>query len=311
NIAQSVPAVKQFRVRSRKRNYGDGSDDGAVNDVFDLAQSYQTLVDGMTSTLKARVEAGYFPYLMQAYNVTSTADANEVQRDSKFGDCKLSLAVTTRIKLRNITPNDGDGTDRFALDTNPLAGFMYKFSGDTPVVREGLYGTDEATFAKFHDRDATSGLLFGPQRASAGDHDGAPDAAAAIMGENKILSVPPRNGRKVWTNCVSSVSVQFAPGQAVEHKMKYSFNGTLINFLMKYYHGVYTTPKIGVTHWFGLEQKFKQKTKAASGAEGTSVHDHVVMEYDLDVRHSGGASFAAAASAPRAVITRAAHNSVA
>lgn len=310
-IAQSVPAVDKIRIKCRKRNYGTGEDDGSVSDDFDLnGATYATLLDTMTSTLKARVEAGHFPFNMTAYNNGGTADSNEVMRDVKFGDCKLSLGVSMRIKLRNITPNDGDGTDRFALDTNPLQGYLYKFSGDCPVVREGLYGSHEGPYARFHDREATSGLLFGPQRNALGDHDGAPSAAGDIMGANKILSVPPRNGKKVWTNCVSSVAVAFAPGQAVEHKMKYTYNGTLINFLMKFYQGVYSAPKIGVTHWLGLEQKFKQKTKAASGAEGTSVHDHVVMEYDLDVKHSGGASFAAAAQAPRSVITRAGHNSV-
>jgi len=314
SIAQSVPAVDKFVITSRRRRYSEGDDQGNVTDTFDLnGVTYNTLIDSMMTALKARVEDGYFPNVMKAYNKDGVSASNEVMRDMKFGDCKVSLGVNVKIKLRNITPNDGDGTDRFALDTNPLSGFMYKFAGDVPVLREGLYDamvTEDA--ARFHDREATSGLCFGPQRASGGDHDGAVSAttAAGIMGPNKILSVPPRNGKKIWTNCVSSTAVSFAPGAAHEHRMKYAFNGTLINFMMKYGEGVYVQPKIGVSHWLGLEQKFKQKTTAASGAESTSVHDHVVMEYDIDCRHSGGASFAAAAHAPRSVITRAAHNSV-
>lgn len=311
NIAQAVPAVDKFKILTRKRNYGIGDDDGAAIDEFDLnGSTYNSLVDSMTTAIKGRVEGGSFPFSMIAYNNQGSLAAHEVMRDNKFGDCKLALSVSVKVKLRNITPNDGDGTDRFALDTNPLTGYVYKFAGDTPVVREGLYSSAITNYERFHDREATSGVLFGPQRNGSGDHDGAPDAAGDIMGPNKILSVPPRNGKKIWTNCVSSTAIQFGPGQSVEHKMKYAFNGTLINFLMKYNTGVYTAPKIGVTHWLGLEQKFKQKTKAASGAEGTSVHDHVCMEYDIDCRHSGGASFAAAAQAPRSVITRAAHNSV-
>jgi hypothetical protein len=311
-IAQSVPSVDKFKIFSRRRNYGDGSDDGSQEDTFDLnSVTYSAILNQMRDAIMARVEAGYFPYFLAAYNKDGTSAANEVMRDAKFGDCKLSLGVNIRIKLRNITPNDGNGTDRFALDTNPLQGYVYKFAGDVPTVREGLYETHEGLFSRFHDREATSGILFGPQRFSAGDHDGVPDSAAGIMGSSMVLSCPPRNGKKVWTNCVSSTPIEIAPGGVVEHKMKYSFNGTLINFLMKYYMGTYAVPKIGVTHWLGLQQKFKQKTLAASGAEGGSGHDHVVIEYDLDTRNSGGASFAAAAKAPRQVITREGHNSVA
>lgn len=316
-IAQSVPSVDKFRIWSRKRNYSTGGDDGEASDDFDLnVATYNTLVASMVTKMKARVEGGHFPYFMQSFNNgaavngTQYTAVNEVTRDAKFGDCKLSLGVSMRIKLRNITPNDGSGTDRFALDTNPLQGYVYKFAGDTPSVREGLYGSAVSEFSKFHDRECTSGIAFGPQRADAGDHDGAADAAGDIMGANKVLSVPPRNGKKIWSNCVSSSAVTFSPGQTVEHRMKFGFNGTLINFLMKYYEGTYAAPKLGVCHWLGLEQKFKQKTKAATGAEGTSDHEHVLIEYDLDVRHSGGSSFAAAAQAPRTVITVAAHNSV-
>jgi hypothetical protein len=312
NIAQSVPSVDKFSIYSRKRNYSSGADDGLVGDDFDLnAATYTTLVADMVTKIKARVEAGHFPYFLRYYNNASIADSSEVGRDSKFGDCKLSLGVSMKIKLRNITPNDGNGTDRFALDTNPLQGYVYKFAGDTPVVREGLYSSSVSEYAKFHDRECTSCIAFGPQRNANADHDGTSVTAAAIMGANKILSVPPRNGKKIWTNCVSSSAVSFGPGQTVEHRMKFGFNGTLINFLMKYYEGTYAAPKLGVCHWLGLEQKFKQKTKAAEGLQGTSDHEHVLIEYDMDVRHSGGASFAAAAQAPRTVITVAAHNSVA
>ena len=311
-LAQSVPSVDKFIINFRRKDFNTGSDDAPVEDTFDLnGQNFILLVDAILASFKSRVEAGYFPYFMRAFNNGGTAASNEVMRDAKFGDAKLSLASTVRVKLRNITPNDGNGTDRFALDTNPLQGVLYKFSGDVPLVKESIYeGVGRTQWAKFHDKEAMSGLCFGPQRAGSGNHNGAPDAASDIMGNNRIMSSPPKNGKMVWQNCVSSTPLVMQPGVGLEHKLKFSFTGTLQTFLHKLHGHQYKLPRLGACHWLGLEQKYKQKTKAASGAEGQSEHDHVVIEYDLDTTISGGAAFAAAASAPRTVITRAAHNSV-
>lgn len=308
NVASSVPAVSRFRLWFRRRQYADGTDDGYVSEDFTLSGvTYKQAVTSLKNALRDRAEAGYFPYSMFSYNYGGVNDAaNEVTRDVKFGEAKLSLAVTRSVKLRNITPNDGDGTDRFALDTNPLQGVFYKFGNDVPVVKEALYETNTSEFAKFHDRNVYRGIQFGPQRAAGVSggvaHDGAP-AAVTVMETDKILSVPPKNGKMVWGNCVSSAGFEMSPGREVVHKMKYTFNGTLTNFLMKFYDGSYRTPRIGVCHWFGLQQKFRQNRKVAEGLEAQSGHDHVTVEYDLDTHMSGGASFVAAAKALRTVDT--------
>ena len=305
-IAQSVPAVNIFTISYRKRSYQYGTDAGAgTTGTFDLdGGTYKSVVDAMETSVKTQAAAGYFPYRMQAYNKNGAGSAdNEVMRDNKFGDAKLSLAVSRRIKLRNITPNDGNGTDRFALDTNPLQGCLYKFRGDTPVVKEGLYDTSREFYAKFHDKDCFRGIAFGPQRNTFGNHGGVPDPASAIMGDDKVLSTPPRNGKTIWSNCVSSMRFEMQPGQAVAHMMKFTYTGSFVSFLHKYYGDQYKPPTIGSCHWFGLEQKFKNKLKAASGQHTASEHDHIVVEYDIDSTISGGMSFAAAAKAPRAVIT--------
>lgn len=305
-ITQAVPAVDKFKIFYRRRLFETGTNGGGTDALFDLnAVTYALLCDNVAASLRTQAEAGYFPYRMEAYNNGGSHTTNEVMRDMKFGEAKLSLAVRTRIKLRNITPNDGAGTDRFALDTNPLQGQLYKFSGDVPVVREGLYESDPVSFAKFHDRTAVRGVQFGPQRHDAAGHNGPPDTAAAIMGDNKVLSVPPRNGKMIWTNCVSSTPIGVSPGASVEHVMKYAYNGTLANFLRKFHEDQYTPPKLGVCHWVGLEQKFKQKDGAkganTGGAYNSTNHDHVVIEYDVDQVASGGLAFAAAAKAPRTV----------
>jgi len=312
-IAQSVPAVDKFKIWSRKRDYSTGTDGGDQADTVDLtpssANSYKEVVAGFATAMRARANTGYFPYYMIAYNNGGTASANEVMRDTKFGQAKVALSNKMKIKMRNITPNDGDGTDRFALDTNPLQGRLYKFAGDVPRTRESVYDSQATLFAKFHDRQAPAGLCFGPQRADAGDHGGDPAACAAIMGEDKLMSSPPANGKVIFSNCVSSHPVTFAPGASQTHNMKFTFNGTFVKFLQKYNTNQFTLPNIGTTHWLGLEQAYKQKKKAASGQHAADGHDHVCIEYDMDTTMSGGAAFAAAERAPREVVTRAALNS--
>lgn len=309
-VGQSVPTVDMFRIWSRRRDYSDGTDDGLVADDIDLnAATYKTVVSTFATAMRARAEAGYFPYYMVAYNSNGVGNANEVMKDTKFGQAKISLGVTMKAKLRNITPNDGDGTDRFALDTNPLQGRLYKFAGDVPRVREAVYDSASGDFAKFHDRKCVSGIVFGPQRNASGDHTGAPDSASNIMGDGKILSSPPANGKSIWSNCVSSTAIELGPGASKVHVLKFTFNGTFVKFLQKYYVNQFTLPNIGTCHLLGLEQTYKQKKKAASGQHTSDGHDHVVVEYDLDTRLSGGCAFAAAERAPREVVTVAAHNS--
>lgn len=312
SMAQSVPSVDKFRVFSRRRDYSDGTDDGTVQDDIDLNGAiYKTVVASFATAMRTRAEAGYFPFQMRAFNSFGIATANEVMRDAKFGLAKVSVSAMVSIKLRNITPNDGDGTDRFALDTNPLQGRLYKFAGDVPRVREAVYEASGTAgeFARFHDRQGPTGVMWGPQRAAAGDHNGIPDDSDAIMGDGKILSSPVANGKTIWSNCVSSNAVGMQPGTAMLHKMKFTYNGTFIKFLQKYNVNQFTLPSIGTCHWLGLEQTYKQKKKAASGQHAADGHDHVVVEYDLDNKLSAGCTFAAAERAPREVVTRAAFNS--
>jgi len=310
-LGQSVPSVDKFVIGSRRRDYADGTDDGSFNDTIDLnSATYKSVVADFAGKMRTRAEAGYFPFSMIAYNSSGTAASNEVMRDVKFGQAKVSLGTVMKVKMRNITPNDGDGTDRFALDTNPLQGRLYKFAGDVPRVREAVYeGAVNAEMAKFHDRQATTGVCFGPQRAAAGDHDGVPDLAANSMGDGKILSSPMANGKMIWSNCVSSHPIVMNAGAAVIHQLKFSYNGTFVKFLQKYNTNQYTLPNIGTCHWLGLEQMYKQKKKAASGSHAADGHDHVVIEYDLDTKMSAGCAFAAAERAPREVVTTAAYNS--
>lgn len=300
--------VDLIRIQCRKKRFDTGEDPASVTEItIDLTPSvfttYQGIVESFANDLRSAANSGQYPRAMFAYNSSGVNNANgEVMRDLMFGDAIVSVAVNTAIKLRNITPNDGNGTDRFALDTNPLEGVLYKFTGDAPVPVDSFYESNPTLVARFMDGDVKRGLQFGPQRASAGDHTGDPDAASGIMGDDKVLSHPPKNGRTIWTNCRSSTRVAMAPGASVVHKMKYTYTGKLTKF-MQSFSNEQDRPGNGVCHWLGLEQKFRQKLKAASGQHTASEHDHVVVEYDIDRTVSAGCSFAAAAKGPRAVLT--------
>lgn len=98
------------------------------------------------------------------------------------------------------------GTD--VIDQNPLQGRLYKFRHDVPRVTPVLYETAAAEFSRFHDRQCTAGVIFGPQRNATDDHDGAP-VSPTIMDTNAVLSVPPPGGR-VWDNLSSSKRLSFS-----------------------------------------------------------------------------------------------------
>ena len=171
-----------------------------------------------------------------------------------------------------------------------------------PRVNATLYETDAATFAKFHDRVCTAGVIFGPQRRNnniANDpHTGVPDPATSLMSQNKVLSSPPPGGR-VFDNLSSSKKIGLAPGQSAMHKMAFKFSGTVRQFLAKFATSEYTPPSIGYCHMFGLEQKFK-----------TSGQDVVTVEYDCDDVFKGGCTFVREDLTPPTVRSIHAHSSV-
>jgi len=75
--------------------------------------------------------------------------------------------------MRNVTRRDNGGNlGTQLIDTNPVRGRLYKFRHDIPRVNPTLYGTDVAKFSKSHYRFCTAGVIFGPQRNAADDHDG-------------------------------------------------------------------------------------------------------------------------------------------
>lgn len=308
SITQSNYAVDKFKLVFRRRRFDTGNDPSDTNertvDIRSGTLKYGELVQSLALDLRSEANDGRYPVEMKAFNTGTAQASTEIMRDLKFGDAIISLAVNTVIKLRNITPNDGNGTDRFALDTNPLEGVLYKFTGDAPVPHDSLYESLPTVLDAFMDGDTLRGIAFGPQRNATGEgHGGAPDAAEGIMGEDKLLSHPPKNGRSIWSNCRSSSKVALAPGAAVVHKMKFSYTGKLTKFLQMFSNESHSPLAIGTCHWLGLEQKFRQKLKAASGQHTQSEHDHVVVEYDIDRTSSAGCSFAAAAKSPRRVIT--------
>ena len=295
-VSAAVPAFAKLRIDYQRTKYDDGTTGGAdvEGTIHNFASgTYESHVTAIGQELEDKTRLGYFPSL--AYTFSSNGTIILVNR--KLGDAKLNLVTKRLIKLRNITKNDGGTIDTNALDTNPLQGRLYKFRHDVPRVTPSLYTTAVDDFSKFHDRNCTAGVIFGPQRAVAGDHKGVP-VQPAIMGLNRVLSTPPPGGR-VWDNLSSSKKIGLAPGQAALHKMSFKYSGTIRQFLAKFATSAYEAPSIGYCHLFGLEQKFK-----------TDATDHINVEYDCDDVLKGSCMFVREDISPPTVVSVHAQNSV-
>lgn len=293
-VESAVPSISRFSVNYRRTKYDDGTDGGAQNGaVIDFATgTYESKVTQFANELEVNVRDGFYPRELVAYNSSGI----QIVRKRQLGDAKLMLSVKRNIKLRNVTKNDDNGDTMTSLDTNPIQGRLYKFRHDTPRVNPVIYETDKGNFAKFHDRYCTAGVIFGPQRAAADDHDGVPVTPAFCL-EDRVLSSPPPGGR-VWDNMSSSKKIGLAPGQAAGHKMQFKYSGTVRQFLDKFAASAYQPPSIGYCHMFGFEQKFK-----------TDANDEINVEYDCDDVLKGGVQLKREDLTPPTVISHHAHSS--
>lgn len=277
-IISSVPNMNQLKFYYRRTKYQDGTDDivdiPGADMLLGSGGTYESFVTALATELETNVRNGAFVY----YYVTKNSSGGVVRESWKVGDAKVNISVKRNIKLRNITKADGGSGDTNVLDTNPIQGRLYKFRHDVPRVTPSLYSTDRDSFAKFHDRNCTAGVIFGPQRNALGDNKGT-YVEPSIMAEGKILSSPPPGGR-VWDNLSSTKKVGLAPGQAATHKMAFKFAGTLRQFMSKFGPSDYVAPSIGYCHMFGFEQKFK-----------TDANDIINVEYDCDDVLKAGCSF--------------------
>lgn len=293
-VINAVPAIARFKFAYRRTKYDDGTDGGFVLGTELNLQSgtYESHVTTLANELDDMVRQGYYPYALNALNAAQQV----IYVMRQIGESKLMLSVKRNIKLRNVTKNDDNGDTMTSLDTNPIQGRLYKFRHDTPRVNPVIYESDRTNFSKFHDRYCTAGVIFGPQRAAADDHDGVPVTPAFCL-EDKVLSSPPPGGR-VWDNMSSSKKVGLAPGQAALHKMQFKYSGTVRQFLDKFAASAYQPPSIGYCHMFGFEQKFK-----------TDANDEINVEYDCDDVLKGGVQLRREDLTPPTVISHHAHNS--
>ena len=293
-VLSAVPSIRRFVFDYRRTKYDDGTAGTyTAGAVINLSTgTYEGLVTTFANELESKVREGYYPVDLKAQN--SAGDIVYIK--NKVGDAKLFLSVKRMIKLRNVTKNDDNGDTMTSLDTNPIQGRLYKFRHDTPRVNPVIYETDTLNFSKFHDRYCTAGVIFGPQRAAADDHDGVPVTPAFCL-EDKVLSSPPPGGR-IWDNMSSSKKVGLAPGQAAAHKMQFKYSGTVRQFLDKFAASAFQPPSIGYCHMFGFEQKFK-----------TDANDEINVEYDCDDVLKGGVQLRREDLTPPTVISHHAHSS--
>lgn len=303
-VDATTPSMSKARIVYRSTDF----DSGAIGNYvlgqtidFDIVQ-YQNVVGLVALEIKTQARLGNFPVLAEFQNNVGSP----IYKDRRLNDAIIQVTCSGMIKLRNITPNDSaavDGTtagDRFALDTNPLQGKMYTFSGDIPIVKNVLRDPESDSnagtiaqikdgFAKWMDAFRSKGICgqnidstFDPQ-----------------LKADQILSTPPV-GSKVFDNCRKTTNIVLAPGGSAVHKTAFSYKGTLDKFIRNCVgNGVTDYTKLGGCTWFGLEQMYSSKGEIGAG------HDKIRMEYDVHNTLRCGCRLKAPEKSPATVDTNA------
>jgi hypothetical protein len=322
------PQPLSYQVSYRKKRYHAGAtagtaENGTRRDLTGIA--HHTMVDELTKEFILKARDGKMPYYVKIFTTTTAANGSErLYTDPKFGDMLLNVTSTMKVKLRNITNNDGAGSVNITnpATRNPLEGYAYEFRGEIPIVKEALFNTDEAFYCKFHHRDNKRGVCFGPQagvwadgnaeitEAEGRDDDDGMDAAetntvatqtAGPMAKGKFLSTPPI-ASKVFSNCAKQHKIVMPVAREVTHTLKASYKGTVAGLMEKYNDDKYRLSSIGTSMWLCLRQKFRQNnTLTADGIRQTDDHDDVTVEYDTSTVLRAGARFARPETTPAEV----------
>lgn len=257
-----------------------------------LTDNHAVLCDTMTKDLAEQAENGYIPYYCILYS--NDAYTQELYRDNKFGDMLINVTSTMQIKLRNVTKPDNETGDLAATQKNPLMGYAYEFSGDTPLVKDVLIDSNSSGITRFMHRDNDRGVCLGPQNSGSnvtapteGRNDGdglygtvmSPNTGP--FASNGYLGTPPA-GSTVWKNCRKSHKIILPVGREVKHTLKCAYKGTLTGLMQKYNAERYRLASIGSSFWLGLRQKFRNSTTISHTGVTDDGHDHVTVEYDVD-----------------------------
>lgn len=270
-------------------------------------------VNAINADLRGMARNGYMPYFMQLW-----ADSGQSQllyRDNKFGDFKVMVTSTMKIKLRNITHNDkGSDHDMTSALKNPLEGKAYTFRGDVPEPKEVLK-TYTISMAKFLHDDNRRGICFGPQgihtdvtpgnQDGIDDDDGMEGNPSATIAEpfdtNQYMSTPP-TGSSVFENCSKTHNIVMPVAREMVHTLKTAFNGTLSQLMMKYNQDRYRRAPIGGSFWLGLRQKFRNSVTLDPANGGvTTQHDDVTVEYQVETVIRSAGRFVRPETTPAAV----------
>ena len=299
-VVASTPSMSVAQMYYQPIDYDAGTigTSAAGTQVNLDTTPYQTVVGQVALELKTQLRAGKMPHLMVFRNDQGAI----VYKDKRFADVIVNPTVSCILKLRNITPNDSaavDGAtagDRFALDTNPLQGKLYRFNGDIPIVRNALADVEtdsnagtaaqiKAGWGKWMDAYRSKGVC-------GTDIDATYDPQ---LKADQILSSPPV-GQRVFNNCSKTTSIALTPGGSATHKMSFAYKGTLYKFLRNVVgNGVNDFTKLGNCTWLGLEQMYSSKGEIGSG------HDKIRVEYDAHYTLRCGTKLVPAERSPSTV----------
>jgi hypothetical protein len=331
NGPSGSPQPMSYQVSYRKKRYHAGavapsSVEGTRRDLTGIV--HHVMVDNMAKEFAQQAALGNMPYYVKIFTTTVAANGSDrLYTDPKFGDMLINVTSNVKIKLRNVTNNDGSNEVSIvnSATRNPLEGYAYQFRGEIPVVKEALFNTDENFYARFHHRDNKRGVCLGPQavpwadtHANVDDPDGRndddgfdPNHANTVGTQNqgpilkgKFLSSPPL-ASKVFTNCAKQHSIVMPIAREFKHVLKAAYAGTLCGLMERYNDEKYRMSSIGNCFWLSLRQKFRNNnTVRANGMDTTASnedHDDVTVEYDVSTVLRAGARFARPETTPAEV----------
>lgn len=228
--------------------------DFLMHDATGLCKPFKDLAKEIGDNLRAYQEAniavapqsdvvGYFPYRFTVFRKGDSNVEVPLIENRALDDAVLELAVSQRIVLQNVTPND-DGTAALDVNgTNPLKGKFYQFTG-APRVRSEIVRTYDATYdvadLQKGYQSTTTGCLF-----------------LADQPVDSPLGHPPA-ATQFFENCKKTAPCTIPSGGRKSLTTTFRFRGTYEQLAKKHGFTGYDRVTIGGVTWFGFEQAMRQ-----------------------------------------------------
>lgn len=181
-----------------------------------------------------------------------------------IGESVIKLGAVQKIRLQNVTPNDGGGKELDVTGTNPLNGRKYVFNNH----RAKIISTVQET----HPQYDFFGLIT--------DRGVNPGYQPAT--EDDPLNHPPA-ANQVFTNCKESVKIGMKAGGMKHENTSFTMTHKLRTFVERIYYAGFDKGSWGGCTWFAFERNYRQ----GSGA----TEDQIIIGFNRELSMSAHCQF--------------------